>query len=489
MTKKQPFLTGFPTTICGRARRRLQDVIAARRKALAESSIATYALQFSHVLPAAFLHALSSSERLRHYCNVTVFWAWLSQILEANASCSKAVSLVQAWCDDAGLPRPSSDTGVYCRARGRVKIGFLRAIRRRVNAHLEARVERADKYEGLTVKSLDGSSVGLDDTPENQAAYPQPQGQKAGCGFPVMGIMGVLNHAHGGWEDFAVGPHTAHDAPVAHKLLGNFSTDDLVCGDRAFCTYELIAGIAGRGAFSLMRLHQSRHRALDFRKGKKIGPNERLVKWTKPPKQPAKSPLAADEWAALPAEMGVRLIRFAYEDRAGKMRHMVLATTLLDPERHDWLELATLYFGRWDIELRLRDVKTTLGMGAIRAKTPETAHKTLEMTMIAYNLIKAAGQEAAHEAGESVRMISFKGVLDTLVANSARYRGRQRQPGMIRRIWRDIIATVAGKLVNLRPGRREPRAVKRRPKSYAYLTSPRDIYKEIQHRGKYRAHA
>lgn len=489
MTKKQPFLTGFPTIICGRVRRRLQDVIAARRKALTESSIATYALQFSHVLPAEFLHSHSNSQRLRHYCNVTVFWAWLSQILEANASCSKAVSLVQAWCDEAGLPRPSSDTGTYCRARGRVKLGFLQAIRRRVNAHLEARIEPGDKYLGLTVKSLDGSSVQLDDTPENQAIYPQPSTQKTGCGFPVMGVMGVLNHAHGGWEDFAVGPHTAHDAPVAHKLLGNFSAGDLVCGDRAFCSYELIAGIAERGASSLMRLHQARHRSLDFRRGKRIGKNQRLVIWKKPQKQPESSPLEAGEWAALPAEMEIRLIRFIFKDRAGKMRHMVLATTLLDQQQYDWLELATLYFQRWDIELRLRDVKTTLGMETMRAKTPETARKTLEMTMIAYNLIKVAGQEAAHEVGESVRAISFKGVLDTLVANTVRYRGRQKNCRKIEQIWDDIIATVSGKLINLRPFRSEPRAVKRRPKSHAYLTTPRAIYSEIQHRGKHRAHA
>ena len=82
MTKKQPFLPWFPTTICGRVRRRLQDVIAARRRALAESSIASYALLFSHVLPAEFLHAGSGTRRRRHFFNVTVFWDWLAQALE-----------------------------------------------------------------------------------------------------------------------------------------------------------------------------------------------------------------------------------------------------------------------------------------------------------------------------------------------------------------------------------------------------------------------
>ena len=487
MTKNQPFLTGFPTTICGRIRRRFQAVFAARRKALADSSIATYAMQFGHILPADFLQLHSSSERVRSYCNVTVFWAWLAQILEANASCSKAVSLVQAWCDHAGLKRPGADTGAYCKARHRLKLSFLKTMRRRVNTWLASRIREEDKYQGLVVKSLDGSSVRLDDTPENQRLYPQSSSQKPGCGFPVMGIMGVLNHAHGGWEDFAVGPQSAHDAPVAHQVLHNFSEGDLVCGDRAFCTYELISSLLQRGAQSVMRLHQSRHRGLDFRCGKRIDRNQRLVTWRRRTQQPSGSVLTPEQWAALPAEMSIRLIRFWFKDRDGKKRRMVLATTLLDAQRYQWDDLAAIYHQRWDIELRLRDVKTTLGMEQIRVKHPETAHKTLEMTIIAYNLVKASCQQAAHEAGEDHRMLGFKGALDTLVANTGRYLGCQGKTKRIGRIWRGIVEMIAEKVIEYRPCRHEPRAVKRRPKNFSFLTSHRSIFREQPHRGKARA--
>jgi hypothetical protein len=489
VTKKQPFLPGFPTTICGRIRRRLQDVIAARRKDLQGSSIASYALQFSSILPADFLDEQSGSQRKRHYCNVNIFWAWLAQILEANASCSKAVSLVQAWCADANLPPPPADTGAYCKARKRVKAAFLRVLRGRVNAHLAARVRPEDKYEGLVVKSIDGSSVQLEDTPENQARFPQPASQKPGCGFPVMGVMGVLNHSHGGWEDFATCTESAHDAPVAHQLLHNFGEGDLACADRAFCTYEFISLLLGQGAHSLMRLHQARHRVLDFRCGRKIGKNQRLVTWTKPAQQPAKSRLSEAAWEQLPETLEIRLIRFEFRDREGKKRRMVLATTLLDAGRHGWEELAAIYAQRWDIELRLRDVKTTLGMERFKVKTPEMAHKTLEMMIVAYNLVKATCQEAAQEAGEDLRMVSFKGALDTIVAHTTRYRGRQRQPNKIVEIWREMIAIVSDKLIDLRPGRHEPRAIKRRPKPFSYLTCPRADFREIPHRGKHRSHA
>ena len=77
---------------------------------LRESSLSTYGLQFSHVLSPELLQGLSLSKKFRHYCNVFVFWAWLAMILEANASLSKGVNLVQAWSADAGLPQPSAYT-------------------------------------------------------------------------------------------------------------------------------------------------------------------------------------------------------------------------------------------------------------------------------------------------------------------------------------------------------------------------------------------
>lgn len=468
-------------------RRRLQDVIAARRRDLKESSIATYALQFSHILPADFLHGLSTSKRIRHYCNVVVFWAWLAQIFEANASLSKAVSLVQAWSGDLGLPVPNKDTGNYSRARGRLGIEFLAGVSSRINEYLNARIRPEDTYHGHIVKSIDGSSVSLDDTEENQADYPQPSSQDTGCGFPVMGIMGVLNHSHGGWEDFAQGEQSAHDSPIFHKLLHCFNPGDILCGDRAFCTYELMSTMQDREVHTLMRLHQARHRTLDWRRGKKLGRNQRLFTWRKPAQQPSGSTLGADGWAAIKDEMQVRLIRFHFEDRDGKKRRMVLATTLTDHEKYDWLELAALYAQRWDIELRLRDVKTTLGMDHLRVKTPATARKTLQMALIAYNLIKSSCQQAGHAAGKDLRLMSFKGALDTIVANTGRYLRRQKHTAKIREIWISTIGLISEKVIHFRPFRREPRAQKKRPKNFSYLTKPRADYSEAPHRGKPRS--
>ena len=117
------------------------------------------------------------------------------------------------------------------------------------------------------------------------------------------------------------------------------------------------------------------------------------------------------------------------------------------------------------------------------------AHKTLEMMVVAYNLVKAVSQEAAQEAGEDLRLMSFKGCLDTIVAQTSRYLGRQQQPKKIRHIWDEMIAIVSTKLIRLRPGRHEPRAIKKRPKSFSFLTRPRAEFKEIPHKGKPRSYA
>lgn len=465
----------------------MQDLIADQRRKLRESSICSYGLQFSHILSPEFLDGLSASQRVRHYCNVVVFWAWLAMIFEANASLSKGVSLVQAWARDAGLPCPSEDTGAFSKARGRLSIEFMRGVSKKISAHLSAHIRPEDTYHGHIIKSIDGSSVSGDDTIANQAEYPQPSSQKPGCGFPVMGIMGVLNHAHGGWEDFVEGEQNAHDAPIYRKLLHCFNSGDILCGDRAFGTYELMATLQKMGVHTLMRLHQARHRALDWRRGKRVGKHQREVIWKKPAKQSAGSTMPAEEWADLPEELTIRLIRFEYTDRSGKKRRMIISTTLLDHEIYIWEELAAIYAQRWDIELRLRDVKTTLKMEHLRAKTPETMRKNLLMSLIAYNLIKISSQEAAREAGEDLRLISFKGALDTIVANTSRYLRRQKHLNVIAKIWRETIEMIAEKLINLRPNRQEPRALKKRPKPFSFLTQARHIFKEIPHRGKSRS--
>lgn len=462
---------------------RLSSAIITRR------CLSGYAVLFEDMLSGEFLASIDPTERQRSFGHIPVFWAWLAQILEANASCQKAVGLIQSWCRASKLPVPSSDTSSYCKARCRLQLSFIQQIHQRIINHLGGRIDTRDQWRGFTLKAMDGSSVQLMDTEQNQLLYPQPSVQKPGCGFPTMGIVGLLNLGHGGWEHIETCPHTQHDTKAAATLATYLSEGDLLLADRAFCSYELIARCREQGAHILMRLHQARDKALDWRKGRKINANERVVTW-KRPQQPRGSTLTREQWNdAMPASIELRLIRFHYENRAGKKAGLIVVTTLLDSKQYTGEELADLYARRWEIELKLRDLKTTLGMERFDVRSPDMARKTLWMSVIAYNLIRSLMQKAASEAGEPVWHISFKGVLDLIVSSHESLRCCAGKPRKRQTAISQIVSICATKLIDIRPFRREPRAVKRRPKPYQLLTEHRSTFIEIQHRGRYRKSA
>jgi hypothetical protein len=368
----------------------------------------------------------------------------------------------------------------------RMSTKFLAQVLGRINEVMWRAIRPEDRWHGMVLKAIDGSSVTLMDTVENQAVYPQPSPQKPGCGFPVMGLLGMVNLSHGGWEAFTTADWKLHDARGAQDLMDCVEKNDLILADRAFCSFELIACIQAQGGHVVMRLHQARHRNLDWRKGKKLSPCERLVVWKKPPKQSEASELSEAEWEALPAEMTLRYVKVICEDRAGQKRALIVVSTLLDPARHSARELSDLYLRRWEIELKLRDVKTTLGMEEFAVKSPAMAERTLYMMMIAYNLLRSLMQKAAHQAGKPLAEMSIKGTLDLATSAQSLFRGLHNQHNKRREQRAEIIAILAGKVIDIRPNRREPRAVKRRPKPFQLLTAPRHIFQEIHHKEHYR---
>lgn len=383
--------------------------------------------------------------------------------------------MIRSWCSAQKLPTPSAGNGAYCTARKRLRLKFLQTIFNHIVETLNRRIRPEDRWKGLVVKSIDGTSVQLMDTEENQKAFPQPKTQKKGCGFPVMGVAGVLNHAHGGWEGFVSSKFTEHDHKVAHRLIQYFEEGDLALADTAYSSYELIVRLSIKGVYSLMPLHQAR--TADFRKGEKIGKNERIYTWEKPKVQSKRSNLSKEEWDELPDTMKVRVIRFWYTDKDGKQKRKHLVTTLLDNKKYGWEDLVSLYLERWDIELRFRDIKTTMGFEELNVKTPEMARKSLSMAMIGFNLVKAVSQEAADLNNETIRHISFKGALDEIISYSVNFRNRGEHRVKCVELYQNVISLVSDQILDIRPFRREPRVIKKRPKPFPRLTVPRSEWK------------
>lgn len=485
MKKLPPFLPGLSTKLQGSQRRRQLEIFRKERAAALRSSISDLGVLFHDILPAEWLVEIASDIRKRSYTQVTVFWAWVSQVLEQNESCANAVTLIQTWFKKNGLKPPAYDTSSYCRARQRLSDKFLEQVYEKIESHAEARVEEHQLWYGLRLKAIDGTSVKLMDTPANQKKYPQPSAQAKGCGFPVMGVVGVLDLARGTLSDFITCPYRDHDIKGFYKLRRCFQPGDIAIGDRAFCSYEMLGLLRGDGVHSVMRLHQRKDAKRDWKSGKRLRDGSRLILWTKSPKKGGAG-LTDLEWEALPDIMELRYVKAKVEGRDGKLKTIYLVTTLLDPADYPGDEIALLYGERWAIEVKIRDIKTTMKFEMMRVKSPDMAHRTMKMIQIAYNLVKARQAEAIK--GEAIQLgeLGFKGTLDLINKSRSAFTGLASHPRRLDGAVNIFEADLRERIIQIRPGRQEPRAMKIRPKSYQYLTKPRAEFTEIYHREHYK---
>lgn len=286
---KAPFLPGIPTQLYGKQKRSQLEKLRGLFQQNLQNSITDYGVLFNDIVPIQLLHEASSEKRTRTFPEVVTFWAWASQILECNSSCAKVVATVQAWYAEANKSRspeqelkiPSNNSASYCDARKRLSMNFLDKVHRLVESYTAARINASDLWYGFRLKAIDGTSFQLLDTPENQGKYPQPSTQKAGCGTPVMGFLGILDLARGSIASYKLGKHTESDLKGAHEMRDELKRDDLLLADRAFCSYGFIALMLEKGVHCVMRLHQARQKALNWSKGKYIDQNSRLVTWKK----------------------------------------------------------------------------------------------------------------------------------------------------------------------------------------------------------------
>jgi hypothetical protein len=475
MPKTTPFLTGLSTRLCGRPKSKMQEVLAVERKALREKGPGI-SQQLRDEISPELLRAHSVSKRVRDYPNELTFWAFLSQVSAEDSSCARAVAMVQQWAREQGLPIPSAATTSYCDARQLLPIEMLRAVNCSLCDQLDGNLGTNQLWRGLRVKAEDGTSAQMADSDANRAAYPYPSGQAEGCGFPVIGLVGLIDLGHGGLRDFAHSTIQTGELRGHDELECELEEGDVLVVDRLYSSYELLARQREKGVGLIGRNHQARK--MDFRKGRKIGPNERIQTWSKPRQQPKQSRLSAERWAALPEKMEVRVIRTKGPDRQGKRRTYYLITTLLDHHKYPWDEVASLYIHRWEIELRFRDIKTTMGMELLRTKSPEMVHKEVLMHMIAYNIVRLLMLKAGNVHGVNHRRISFKGVLQVLEECRSGFGAVAQKPRLLERERDNLWLRIAERIVDERPGRNEPRKKKRRPKSYGWLQKPRHSYFE-----------
>lgn len=408
------------------------------------------------------------------------FECFLWQMLKPKTSCREVLRQVQTLFRLAGRGLINKGDSAFVQARLRLPKERLELALNATTKAADSRAGNGGQINGRSVIVADGSSTQLADTPENQKLYPQPSTQKRGCGFPVMKFVALMSLTSGAVLNVALGNLHHHDLRLLRTLWDKLKQGAILLGDRAYGEFTTLAGLFQRGVDVVARLHHARK--VDFRKAQRLGKNDGLFVWTKGCQQ--SEILSASEWALLPAQITVRIIRFSATIRGFRGRRITLVTTLLDPKLYPAHELIELYARRWRLELCLRDLKTTMGMEALRCKTPEMAEKELLAYLVAHNLVRCVIAEAVARYSVDLERVSFKGSLDALRQYSDGI-GKARNNKMRSQLWEDLLLNLAQDLVRKRPSRSEPRAVKRRPKPYPLLNKPRRRFVEITHRSRY----
>jgi hypothetical protein len=467
MSSSTPFFQAFGPLLFGRPARG-----ALKKLARLNSLQGLYEL-FGHLIPEARLAASDAgpNSRERVFTPQVTFWAFVAQILSPGSSCREIVRRVEVWWQDTTAGESlSGSTSAYCQARARLDPAALELIAGHLSWSLERNVLHAERWlGGRAVKIVDGTGLSMPDTPANQVLWPQPTSQKPGCGFPQMKLVGLFSLSSGALLESASGSLHVHESVLFRGLWDRLKKGDVVLADRGFCSYAAMASLQQRGVDSVMRLHQMRR--ADFRAGRALGPEDRLIVWQKPVKRP--EAWSAAEFAALPETLTLRMIRLQVAAPGFRTRQVVLVTTLLDTQAYPAPALRELYGERWNVELHFQQIKVSLAMDVLRCKSPELIEREVLLHRIAYNLIRCLMQRSAHLHRAALERISFKGTLDTRRHWTSVIAAAGGTPRKQDQLIEQMLATIARDPVPERPGRSEPRARKRRAKNYQLLTKPR----------------
>jgi hypothetical protein len=417
-----------------------------------------------HVLKMAVLEE-AGKWRERFYSPLATLVLFIEQVLGDDHSCQKAVAQGLSARVALGQRRCSLNTGPYCKARKRLALGLVERLGREVGTRLMAAQPALWLWHGRNIKLVDGTTVSMPDTKKNQTAFPQSRGQKPGLGFPLARLVGIVSLSCGAVLEWATGPcegKKTGETALLWGLMDKFIRGDVVVADRYFAGYFGIARLQQQGVDVLIRQHQRRQ--TDFRRGRRLGKRDHVVTWDRP-QRPSWMDQAV--YATMPESIVMREVRVA---------DLTLVTTLLDPDDVGKLELVNLYGQRWQIELDFRSIKTVMQMEILRCKSPDMVRKEIATHLLAYNLVRTVMAQAACLAHVLPRKLSFKATLQVLSAFEENLRFCPQAALTTRHAI--VLASIGQAILLIRPGRVEPRAVKRRPKPQQLLTQPRNVLRE-----------
>lgn len=415
------------------------------------------------------------SSRVVYTMGITL-WAMLSQALftDVQRACRAAVQRVAIYYALLGVETSSTNTGAYCRARAKIPAEVVERLAIEVAEQCEAAVPTEWRWKGFRALVVDGTTLSMPDTAENQAVYPQSVSQKEGLGFPIMRAVALTSLTTGMVLGLATGAYAGKqtgETALLRTLFEKLNQGDLLITDRYFGGWFMLALLQQRGVQFVTRLHQLRR--TNFRQGRRLGKQDHVIVWDKPqcPKW-----VDRETYDSLPDQLEVREIGVSVDVPGFRTQSLVVVTSLLDSSAYQRDEIAGLYRQRWIAELELRDIKTTMKLNVLRRKKPEWVRQELWTGLLAYNLIRQSILQSALSKSLLPHQLSFAASLQ-MVTNSwcvatapCAMTTEIRELLIALRLLNGAIHEVAN-----RPDRVEPRAVKRRPDPLALLALPRKL--------------
>ena len=479
------YLPGFHLAPLRRRPRSACQKLADQFAEIRRKSISQLAVCFTHFIPAQVLqpHHSGAQSRRRLFSKENTFWGFFTQVLNTDGGCSEVVRKFHAFAASRSIPQPSSSTSGYCQARLKFKETDLESIL----THTTQQLAQRDTEKGLhdrRVIVVDGTGISMPDTIENQQVWPQTTQQKPGCGFPQAAICACFDLQTGALLSHQIGNKKSHELLMLRQQWSTFKPGDIFLGDKGFCSYYDVSKFTDQGVDSVITL--ARRQPVTASNAEQIlGEDDLLIHWPRP-KWNKHLSYSKDEWLALPEKLVLRQIKVHVKEPGYRTKPFFIITTLTDVSLFSANDVAGLYFQRWDVELFFRDIKTTMGMDILRCQSPSMIRKEILMHFIVYNCLRLLMLKAADKADVPVRMISFKASVQTL---------RQWEPLLKpemsaaeqTRLLSLLCDSIAASVIYSRPGRREPRCTKRRPKNYQRMTKPRQEMQETPHRSKSRA--
>jgi DDE family transposase len=434
-------------------------------------------LPFAEVLTEASIldvlneHAVPYRDRV--FGPVTTIWGFLSQVLGEDHSCRDAVARILAHRAASGQGACSPNTASYCNARRRLPTDVLRSLARRTAQQLQASAPAGWQWNGRNVFVADGSHVSMPDTFWNQASYPQPPTQQPGLGFPLARVAVLLSLATGACHDLAIAAYAGKgtgETTLLRQMYDTLRPGDVVLADALFDNYFLACELRDRGIDLVARAQYDRVDSQTVRSG----PDGDVLVWRRPNKPHG---MKGEQYRTYPKTLLMRQVSVDATDRDNRAERFKVVTTILD-ESIDGGQIGSLYERRWQGEVDIRSIKSTMRMDVLRCKTPAMVEKEIWAHLLAYNLLRTVMAVAAAAAGIEPRRLSFKGAKQAVTAFAPKIEAAR--PEDRAALVDALLKAIAYHRVGGRPERWEPRARKRRPRRGSSLMQPRATAK-LQH--------